>query len=383
MSPRCLIWVQSLLGSGHLRRAMLLADALAAHGAEVTLANGGPPGPWPASEGVRLAQLPPLVSRDSSFSALVDSAGDAVGEALWAERRRILLDLLAAEPHAIVTEMFPFGRRAFRVELLPLLERCAARSPRPVVAASVRDILVTKPDPARYRWMVETCLTHYDRVLVHGDDRLMPFAATFPAAPELGERVTHTGFVHVGEVAPAPAVPAAVVVSAGGGAVGERLLLAALDARPHTRFACDPWLLVGGHNLPLDRLTRLRSLLPAGCTLEQHRPDLASLMGRAVVSISQAGYNTVVEGLAGGARMVLVPFAAGVEDEQERRAQRLAALGLAERIGEAELDGMSLAVAIDRIGSQPRPDPTTFSFDGADRSARLILQWVRERFGEP
>jgi predicted glycosyltransferase len=247
----------------------------------------------------------------------------------------------------------------------------------------VRDILVTKPDPARYRWMVETCLARFDWVLVHGDDRLMPFAASFPAAAELRERVTHTGFIHVGEVASSSAAAPAILVSAGGGAVGERLLRAVLDARPHSRFAHDPWLLVGGHNLPPDRLDALRALMPPGCTLERHRPDLAALMGAAVVSVSQAGYNTVVEGLAAGARMVLVPFAAGGEDEQERRARRLEALGLAERIGEAGIDGASLAASIDRIGARPRPDPSAFAFDGAERSARLLIGWMRERFGAP
>ena len=70
-------------------------------------------------------------------------------------------------------------------------------------------------------------------------------------------------------------------------------------------------------------MASLRASLPPGCTLERHRPDLAALMGRCEVSVSQAGYNTVVEGLAAGARMVLVPFAGGVEDEQEQRTRRL------------------------------------------------------------
>ena len=142
---------------------------------------------------------------------------------MWAERRRILLDLLAGEPHAIVTEMFPFGRRAFRAELAPLLAWRSARSPRPVLAASVRDILVTKPEPDRYRWMVETCLAHYDRVLVHGEERLMPFAASFPTAAELGARVVHTGFIHVGAAATSSGDAPAVLVRLDSGRPGRTL----------------------------------------------------------------------------------------------------------------------------------------------------------------
>jgi predicted glycosyltransferase len=360
---------------------MLLAEACAAQGAAVSLVNGGPPGPWPAPGGVELIQLPPIMANRGDFGDLVDAGGRPFAEELRSQRRQRLLDLLARRPQAIVTEMFPFGRRAFRGELLPLLEAATGSRPRPVVVASVRDILVSKPDPARYRWMVEACLAHYDRVLVHGDERLMPFSATFPPAAELGPRLAHTGFIHLGAAEPTAGAVPAVVISAGGGAVGERLLRAALAARPESRYAAAPWLLVGGHNLPADAFASLAAALPEGCVLERYRPDLAALMGRCEVSVSQAGYNTVVEGLAAGARMVLVPFAAGEEDEQEQRAARLVSLGLAERVGETAVDGPSLAAAIDRIGALPRPDPRRWSYDGAARSAAIVADLVQERFG--
>src|SRR3712207_7951986 len=154
---------------------MLVAEAFAARGAAVTLVNGGPPGPWPAGSGVRLVQLPPVAAKDARFSGLVDASGASATPALHAERQRLLLGLLEAmRPQVIATEMFPFGRRAFRGELLPLLEAAREFRPtRPLVVASVRDVLVGKPDPRRYDWMVETCLAHYDRVLVHGDERLL------------------------------------------------------------------------------------------------------------------------------------------------------------------------------------------------------------------
>ncbi len=382
---RCLFWVQSLLGSGHLRRAQLLADAFAAHGATVTLVNGGTSGPWPAAAGVQLVQLPPVTARGIDFGDLVDASGTSVTAALWAERRRLLLNLLEFErPQAIVTEMFPFGRRAFRGELLPLLEAARALRPRPAVIASVRDVLVSKDDPTRYGWMVDACRAHYDRVLVHGDERLIPFAASFPPVAELGDRVVHTGFVHLGSPSSARFAesPPAVLVSAGGGAVGERLLRSAIAARPLTRFASARWLLVGGQNLPADVLASLTALSPDGCTLERYRADLATLMGRCAVSVSQAGYNTVVEGLAAGARMVLVPFAAAGEDEQQQRASRLAALGVAEQIDELDLTAENLAAAIDRIAGKARPAPADWAFDGAARSAEIMSALVAERAGD-
>ena len=52
MAHTALVWVQHLLGSGHLRRALSLAEALAASGLGTTVATGGPPMPWPAPPGV-------------------------------------------------------------------------------------------------------------------------------------------------------------------------------------------------------------------------------------------------------------------------------------------------------------------------------------------
>ena len=303
-------------------------------------------------------QLPPVVATGHGFQWPRRRVRAAVSAQLQSERRRLLLELLAElRPQVIVTEMFPFGRRAFRAELLPLLEAARALRPRPLVVASVRDMLVSKRDPRRYGWMVATCLEHYDRVLVHGDDRLLPFGMSFPPAVELGERVVHTGFVHPGATHPTPPAetPPAVLVSAGGGAVGERLLRAAIAARPQTVFASAPWLLVGGQNLPDEAYAGLLAELPHGCTLTRYRADLATLMGLCEVSVSQAGYNTVVEGLAGQARMVLVPFAAGGEDEQEQRARRLAGAGLGGARGRARAHRRDLAAAIDRIAGARAP----------------------------
>ena len=88
-----LFYVQHLLGIGHLRRAALIARALADAGISVTLATGGMPVPGLATGGGRVVQLPALRSRDESFSALVDANGQEVDEDWKAARRDRLLSL--------------------------------------------------------------------------------------------------------------------------------------------------------------------------------------------------------------------------------------------------------------------------------------------------
>ena len=96
--------------------------------------------------------------------------------------------------------------------------------------------------------------------------------------------------------------------------------------------------------------------------IEPARTDFTALLAGSALSISQAGYNTVVETLVHGDRAVLVPFATVRETEQARRAQLLAERGLVQTVAAQGLDGSVLAAAVERalagrsIRSFPRCD---------------------------
>jgi predicted glycosyltransferase len=268
--------------------------------------------------------------------------------------------------------MFPFGRRGFLFELLPLLEAVAVRRPRPWVLASVRDILVTKPTPERYAWMRDLALGHYDLVLVHTDPALVPFDLTFPYAAALGARLVSTGYLVV--AGPPAGQGVEVLVSAGGGRVGGRLLATALAARPLTRLSRHPWRLIGGGASAPERVAELGAGLPEGVVVEQQRDDFQAVLAKSLLSVSQAGYNTVVEVLRLGKPMVLVPFETATETEQTIRAGRLRDCGLAEVLGESELTPQALARAIDATISRPAAHRLGLDLDGAAASARLVAE---------
>src|SRR5262245_37214029 len=123
--------VQHLLGIGHLKRAATLTRALEAAGIEVTLASGGMP-----VSGIKALQLPPA-SSDASFRHRLDERGQPVDEA-WKGRRRdaLLAAWIASNADVLMIELFPFGRRQMRFELLPLLEAAKARPRRPLIVCS-------------------------------------------------------------------------------------------------------------------------------------------------------------------------------------------------------------------------------------------------------
>jgi predicted glycosyltransferase len=381
VSRSILFHVQYLLGIGHLQRSLRIANALARDGFAVTLASGGVPvAELMADPSIRIVQLPPIRARDARFE-LEDGAGRPVDDALRGARRAALLAAFAAaRPDAVILEGFPFARRAFRFELDPLIAAVHATEPRPRLICSVRDIVTTRDDPARLHEIVERVLREFDAVLVHGDPALIPFEASFPAARDIADRLIYTGYVSP-PAEPATETQAAgggVVVSAGGGAAGRALLDAALEARRQGCLAGLPWLLLAGTNLPEAEFAALRRAAPPFVTIERFRRDFAGLLRGCRVSVSQAGYNTVLDILAARARAVLVPFAAARETEQLMRAERLMALGAAELVRESELTPRHLAAAIERAAAR---EPPSLAIDtaGAIRSARLIAALVAGR----
>ena len=376
MTGSVLFHVQYLLGVGHLQRSLRIAEALADQGADVTLVSGGPPAALPLDPRIRFVQLSAVRALDARF-ALVDSGGQPIDDDLRTQRRNALLAAFSvARPHAVVIEGYPFARRAFRFELQPLIAAIRETDPRPRLICSLRDILVARSDPARDRAIVEQVRRDFDAVLVHGDPSFVPLDASFAATPEIAGRLVYTGYV-------APPLPPAatrprgeeIVISAGGGAAGLALLTAAVAARRLGCLADSPWRLVTGTHLPEADFTALRGAAPPGLVVERFRADFTALLRSCRVSVSQAGYNTVLDILRARARAVLVPFSAGRETEQLLRAERLAALGAVQLVREGELSPARLAAAIERAAAAP-PPRIAVDMDGAGRSAAAIREMI-------
>jgi predicted glycosyltransferase len=384
---RVLLYVQHLLGIGHLRRTAILAQACAAAGLEVMLVSGGTPVPDLETGGARLVQLPPTVATDASFKLLMDENGRPVDEAWKLRRRDRLLELWRSfQPHALVTELYPFGRRLMRFELVPLLEAATCAAQRPVIVSSARDVLQDNEDNApRVQKMLEAFERYFDWALVHGDPAFIPFERTFPHAARIAARTAYTGYVvdRAPEAAaqdPGSDAEGEVLVSAGGGAFGAAVLETALRARPATVLAERPWRVRAGVDPAPERIEALRRLA-ADCSggpviIEPNRPDFRARLRRCALSISQAGYNTLLETLQANARAVMVPYVGRKETEQTLRAQLFEARGAIDLVEEAALGADTLAAAIDRAVRRPRAARVAIDMNGAARSAARLVEWT-------
>jgi predicted glycosyltransferase len=373
MKARVLLYVQHLLGIGHLVRASRIASALKDAGLDVAVVMGGMPIAGFPEPDIRVIALRPLKAAPG-FSALLDMDGTVVSEEAKEHRRDFLLSVVKEfRPHVVVTEAFPFGRRQMRFELVPMIDLARRMQPRPLIVSSIRDILQEKAKPARSEETARIVQDCFDLVLVHGDPAFSRIEETFPLASLFAEKIVYTGLVARSHSAPA-GEHFDVLVSAGGGTAGTRLIVESVKAAKLLPESLR-WCVITGPNLPAEKSSL--SSPPSNLRIFAFRADFQGLLASAGVSISQAGYNTVCDILQANCRSVLVPFAEGGETEQTTRAKRLETLGLAQVLSEDSLSPMSLATAVTRALRAKRPIGNSLDLRGAQHAAEILLDRLR------
>lgn len=377
MKKRVLFYCQSLLGIGHLVRSRELLFAL--RDFEVCFLYGGEEVPgydWPVW--VEVIYLPALRS-DAAFEKLFVVDGQATLAEVKAQRKALLqatFDRFA--PDILLIELFPFGRKKFKFELLPLLAHARVARPETKIACSLRDILVHRPDQERYETDVCTLMNQYfDLLLVHADPRLQRLEETFGSVAQLNCPIHYTGYV----AQPAPAKPTThdtseplLVVSLGGGRVGHELITCALAAAPRLPPSLH-WQIFTGPHMPDEQFGQLReqSAGLANVTLQRHTTEFPAWLQRADLSISMAGYNTCMDLVTAQVRALVYPFNEHDNHEQTLRARKLEALGYVKVLEPARLNPDYLAAEItQRLAASPPVPTTPLDLQGAPKTAQLL-----------
>lgn len=376
MTRRVLFYVQHLLGVGHVMRAATIARNMCAAGLDVTVVLGGSKVLVADFGPAGIVRLPQVRSDGSNFKILLDENGAEIDDGFKTRRRDKLLNTYESlKPDVLLVELFPFGRRQLRFELLPLL--AAARGNSKIVC-SVRDVLVPMKKPQRVDEIIEISLAYFDQILIHGDESVIPFTETFPRAAELRHLMSYTGYVvDDNELPDIDIGTAEVIVSVGGGAMGETLLRTSIAARPLSAAADRPWRLLAGRHLPKPVFDDLKANAGAGITVEWARNDFRALLRNADLSISQGGYNTTMDILQAGCRNVIVPMAEADESEQTLRAGKMEAKGLVHMVRAGDLSPENLAAAINKALAAPPPLPPTLAgldLDGAAKTVRIVTE---------
>jgi len=375
-------YCQHVLGLGHFMRSLAIVRALAPH--RTVFVTGGPEVPGDLPPHVVHERLP-VMSMDEDFQEMLS---DEDLESVKRERAARLAAIMERErPDMLLVELYPFGRRAFEFELLPVLRAVRQGAyGRPRVVCSLRDILVEKADPQKYQTRVVNRLNElFDGLLVHSDPDLFPLEETFPGMAQVDIPVAYTGFV---TEHPTPGARETVragmglgpkdtllVASAGGGKVGSELLFSAVDSYPLIKTD-NPLRLEIFTGPFLDEKAYQRLLAHSSgherIFVSRFSGNFLDILAAADASLSLAGYNTTMNVLASGVPALVWPFAQN--REQSMRAVRLAGMGALGVLAPEDLAPPRLAGLVNGLFKRRGNSPAkAFRLDGAVGTARLIV----------
>jgi predicted glycosyltransferase len=327
---------------------------------------------------------------DPGFSELYPTDENLSLTEVQEERKAILYSLFEkTAPDLFMVELYPFGRKRFGFELLPILEELKNGAlGSPGVVCSLRDILVEKENQKAYERRVVGLLNQYfDALLIHSDPSLVTLEETFLSTAEIRLPVVYTGFV---TSRPDPdagiklrnrleigADEILVVASAGGGKVGATLLRAVLEAgfimakmkKLRLYVFCGPLM----SDFDFTALLEQASAMP-GVELARFTKEFISFLTAADLSVSMAGYNTCMNILAAGVPALVWPF--GQNREQRLRAKKLDGLGRLTMLSDLDLKPSRLAMIMAETLEEERDSAQAWvKLDGAQETARWLEEW--------
>lgn len=368
---RVAIYVQHLLGTGHLVRMQTLAAALQSTGHETLLISGGR---VTAVGNYQVFQLPVLKTLPGDFLTLLDENHEKVSD-LWKSNRaeRLVEAVVGFSPDIVVLETWPFGRRQMRFEILPLVRRLASMKTPPALVSSIRDVLQRRKLKRRQQTLSEVA-EFIDLILVHGEAELTPLEESFEEANQLQSPVAYSGYLaahHSGDANRGVKANSSgeIIVSAGGGATGVTLLqTAAATASEDTQV----WRLLVGPNVENRIFESLGNRKISNLIVERNRKDFADLLTNCAASVSQFGYNTALDLLVADCPAVVVPYAEDGETEQTQRANCFQSRGYVVSLDQTKLSSQTLLGAIQQAKNRGTTDHTSRDLNGAENSVKIL-----------
>lgn len=364
---RVALYSHDTMGLGHVRRNLLIAQALArAPVRAVTLLVAG------AREASALAM-------PSGMDCLTLPALRKQGEGQYQARRLAisLQELIALRANAIRAALEAFAPDVLIVDNVPrgavreleLTLRYLRTGGRTRIVLGLRDVL---DDPVavhrEWRRMANEAAIrdYYDVVCVYGDRAVYDPVAEYGFSPEVEAKVVYTGYLDQrmrlkfmdGETATLAADVLSpserfVLCLVGGGEDGARLA----EAFAYAEFpsGCRGVILMGPF-MPSALRQRLRHLAVARPHLQvlESLPEPVLLSSRADRIIAMGGYNTIGEVLSFEKHALIVPRVKP-RREQLIRAERMRDLGLLDVLHPDRLDPRALSAWLAReVGPSPR-----------------------------
>lgn len=302
---KILFYCQHQLGIGHLVRSLNIIQQLLVS-FEVTLIQGGTDiGLSIKHKNLKHHFLTPLQMK--SYTQEFYSPKGLSVEETWLKRSEEIKEIADNFFDIVITELFPLGRKAFKKEIIEMLDLVKVKNPSVFIGASLRDILVDPPEPES----IEIINLYYQKLFIHSDKELCPLDSRFD---ELREKFHYTGFITSEKKYPNQKEKKTVLVSIGGGAVGhhfvEKCIQAARDLNEyHFTF-------ILGVNSPKEFLEKCHQMKYENIEFIDFVTDLELRMSKAEYSINMGGYNTLMNVLLTQTKSLAFPYDENFEQEK-------------------------------------------------------------------
>ena len=379
---KVMFYCQHILGMGHLIRSVEIVKGLIPD-FQICFVNGGqviPEFEFPSE--IEVINIP-AVKTDSEFNELRPVDRSLTMEEVEEKRRNMLLDTCDRfGPDILIIELFPFGRRRFSFELIPLMEKAKAMGTK--IVSSVRDIVVTKQNQQRHEEKVCRLLNKYfDLLLIHGDPNFVKLDLSFSRVNDLNCPVHYTGYV----VQPVPKTrqiildKPTILVSVGGGRFGHDLLECVARAAPILKDKIPHHIQVfTGAFSPDEVLFKLQEITKDldNITCDRYTTNLLDYMQQADLSIGMGGYNTTMNILSTGIPAMMMAFQGNNDKEQETRLQKLDSLGRVKMIQPEDLQPEKFAGQIINYLEQT-PSNLTLDLNGVANTRQCLKQLTSKK----
>lgn len=342
MMPRTRIALYShdTVGLGHMRRNLLLAQALASSDltpAILMIAGNSHANAFAAPAGVDSITLPAL-HKDAEGRYGVGALPVSLQRLITLRARTILAGLEALDPDLVIVDKVPRGALG---ELMPALAALKARG-RARFVLGLRDIL-DEPEVVRREWEEaqneRAILEYYDAVWVYGDRKVYDLAHEYGFGQEVCSRLIYTGYLDQrlrletpeqgsassaadADLPPGPQILCTVGGGQDGGSVARAFAAAELPEGANGVVLTGPFM-------PRPTLQHLRRAVQTRdrLFLLEFVTEGARLVDRAERVVTMGGYNTIAEVLSFGKPALVIPRVSP-RREQLIRAERLHWLGL-------------------------------------------------------
>lgn len=379
---RIALYSHDTCGLGHMRRNLLIAQALVAAfpGVDILMLTG-------AREATVL-QLPAGVDTLAlpAFHKVDGGAYKPRGfnlslEDLVSFRSQTLRTALEAfRPDVLIVDKVPRGTMGELDEALRYLKSETTTR----VVLGLRDVL-DEPEVVAREWAKEdnyrAVADYYDAVWVYGDAYVFPSDEIYHFPAAMVDRLLYTGYLdpkirweggsesRPGHDQKLPGGPF-YLCAVGGGQDGFRLAELFVTA---TFPEGVTGLVLTGPHMPNEELARLEALCVdrPHLRIERFHPEPTLLYQRAVRVVCMGGYNTVMEMLSMGQRPLVLPR---IEPRREQmiRAEAFSRLGLLDILDPVHPTAAAISAWLRRDVRPTAPVRDVMDMNGLDRLPRLV-----------